>query len=398
MKEQFTAERNPYETPGIGRLHHTSNYVWPIADEKRLSFYFSINDLQLSKSVEANSQFVNGSRWSSGFCIFALSLAILFESIMRFDTFSLVFNVGALAVLCFILPRCFYGWHTRRLKSNFQWLWGKVHVEISSKGFRWENDSVALLIPWDSFHTLRFASNCVWISTQYPFPLAFPIYRSWVDESMWREIREVFSAHKGFFDIENFLIFHQPKLVAYAEACAPEVPPLDGERISYRARDNGQGYANETVKLFSGYAWMFVMIFPMLHFAAAVFPQIEAWDDATIGLRKNGYWIYVLFGFGFLQFAIQSVLRWFGAGIRWYQWSQSLLSSQSGYVSIESIYIASPAYQLAARLVGQASVRLEKDCMVLELRKNGRQSLVIPKDQFSEADANKAWLLFAQKR
>jgi hypothetical protein len=394
MKEQLDAEQNPYETPGIGRLHHTSVYVWPLAMDRSLSFNIDIDELQLKKSVECNSQFVNGNCWALCFCVFFFAVFMLFGSISSINAISLFFGIGSFAALCFTLPRCFYGWHARRLKSNFYWLWGHAQISVSSEGVRWESGSVSLLIHWDSFHTVRFASDCVWLSTFHPFAIELPIHRSWVDDSTWKELHDVFSAHTGFFDVLNFWRYHRPKLVSFDAAGAPELQQMEVESIPFRARDNGQGYASESVKSFFGYAGLLFLTIPIMHFASAFFPQLNEWDDATIGFRKRGLMMYVVIGFALLQLAIRSGLRWFPAGIHWYQWSQAQLSSQSGYVSQDAICIASPAYQLTAKLDGRASVRLEKDYLVLDLKKNARQSLVIPKDQFNEADANKAWLLF----
>lgn len=394
MKEQFDAEQNPYETPGLGRLHHTSVYVWPLAMDRSLSFNIDIDELQLKKSVECNQVFVSGYRWSAGFCIFSLTLFVFFCSISSIDEISLLFGIGSFAVLCFIFPKCFYWWHTRRIKSHFDWLWGPARIVVGIEGFRWESSSVDLLIRWDSFNTVHFYPDCIWLSTLRPFPMGLPICRSWVDDMTWQELLKVLSAHKGCVDFEHFWTFHHFNFVSFDCAGAPDLPHLEVESIPFRARDNGQVYACESAKLFFSYAGLLFLTIPIMHFALAFFPQIAEWDDATVGFRNRGLMMYVVIGFALLQLAIRSGFRWFPAGIHWYQWSQAQLSSQSGYVYRDAICVASPAYQLTADLDGRASVRLEKDYLVLNLKKNARQSLVIPKDQFSEADAKSAWALF----
>lgn len=392
-KNQSDVEQNPYETPGIERLLYASVYVWPLEQDRRVSFMLDIDELQLKKGVESNSQFVSGYRWSSGFCLFTLSLFILFGSIASLDAYSIFIGLGTFAVLCFTFPRSFYRWHTRRLKSSFQWLWGPSRVEVSSEGLQWESHATTLLLRWDSFHTVRFSSNCIWFSTVHPFPLDLPIHRTWVDDSTWRELREVLSAHKGFFDIDNFWTYHRLKLVSFEGAGAPELLKMEQEGFPFRSRVDGQGYACESISSLFRYTSFLFTILPMMHFASAFFPQVSDWDDATIGFRKNGVLLYALFCLGFLQVVIPTVFRWFPAGIHWYQWTQLLLSSQTGYVSSDSICIASPAYQLTAKLGGLANVRLEKDYLVLELHKNVRHSLVIPRDQFTKADAKSVWAL-----
>lgn len=88
---------------------------------------------------------------------------------------------------------------------------------------------------------------------------------------------------------------------------------------------------------------------------------------------------------GHCPHSLSALMRWFLAGIGFYQWSQTLLGSQSGFVSKNAVRVASPACRFTVNLGSEILLKKECHCIVLELQSGFGQSLVIPNDQFVDA-------------
>ncbi len=398
MHQPSLPDLNPYETPGIERLHHTSVYVWPLSADKRLSFSVQIDEDQLTKCVEANSRFVNPYFWTSLFCFFAFMITgLIWLASSDFDFMLISICTIAFLSLFFVVPRCFSRWHVRRAGQRFKWLWGDVRGEISIHGLNWRSDTVELQLPWDSFHTVVWEPSCVWLSTQYPFPIDFPLHRDWFDITTWQEIREVNLAHAGIFVRENFWRYSRPQHVSFEEAATPNIKTLSDKGVPFRAQSFSHRYGSERIVAFLKRSGNVFVVLPLMIFLVTFVPAFQEWDDQQLGLRKDGRLIYVFYAMVFCSSMIPMMRQWFPAGTGIHQWSQLLLSSQSGFVSRQQICIASPACTMTAKLVGETSVRLEKNFLVLSFQREFRQSLVIPRDQFCENDADKAWELFGEE-
>ena len=102
---QCDSDVNPYETPGIDRLHHTSVYIWPLPSEKKIVLELKIDDAQLGKSIRDTNRYVVQSRWGT----FFFSMGFLWTGAIWTSNGGVVvlflcasFFVG----LCVTVPRC----------------------------------------------------------------------------------------------------------------------------------------------------------------------------------------------------------------------------------------------------------------------------------------------------
>jgi len=383
---QSDTDVNPYATPGIDRLHHTSVYVWPLPPEKKIVLELKIDEVQLGKSIRDTNRYVAQSRWGTiFFSLGFLSTGAIWTSsggaLVLFLCAS--FFVG----LCVTAPRCSVRSQVRRLRKRFPWLWDDVQVEMTTQGMRWKTESIELLQQWDSFQSIVRWSNCVWLVTNHPFAIEYPIHRDWVDSNVWSDLCEVAKVHKGFYDKEDFLKFSRPEIVHFKDAAAPDNEELLDGMIPFRARGLGNRYGCEATAAFLQLRVLWILG-PYLCFF--IIPLLSQTIDRTSGGPRNfeGAWKWYLIFLVPAWFA--SLLRWF-PGTGFFQSSQPLLSSQSGYVSSDSICIASPAYRLIARLKSETKIRFTNDFAIVELQKRYGQSFVIPRDQFSESDAAKVW-------
>lgn len=380
---QSDSDVNPYATPGTDRLHHTSIYVWPLPPEKNIVLELKIDDVQLGKSIRDTNRYVVQSRWRA----FFFSMGFLCTGAIWTSSggaIVLLYCASFFVGLCVTVPTCSVRSQVRRLRKSFPWLWDDIRVEMTTQGMRWKTESIELLQQWDSFQSIIRWSNCIWLVTNHPFAIEYPIHRDWVGSSIWGDLCEVAKVHKGFYDKEDFLKFSRPEIVNFNDAAAPDNEELLEGMIPFRARGLGNRYGCESTAalLQNSVLWRLFFVF---FFLSQIFQE-------TSGGPRNvdSFWRW------YLIFVVPAlflcVLRLF-PGPGFFQSSQPLLSSQSGYVSNDSICVASPAYRLIARLRGETQIRYAPDFAILELQKRFGQSLVIPKDQFSESDAAKVWSL-----
>ncbi len=384
---------NPYEAPGIERLHHTSIYQWPMPADKSLSFEVDIGDTQLLKCIVDNHRLVTLNflgALSSGVVFLITGFGSLVSMRMGF-TMPLICMVS-FVTMWYFARRSSHASYLKQLRKQFYWMWGKVHVKVDSDGIHWTSDNVKLLQHWDSFHQLTWWRNCIWLSTNHPFAMEIPIHREWVDEVFWGELRQIGKSHKGFYEKEDFWKMVRAAPAPFKDAGPPDlVVGPDGAK-PFRASGLGGKYGSEVTASFmqeGGRHWT-ILLFVL--FSLGLLSPYGRELDYSLGITKNGYHMYLFYFILFFSSALSSLLRWNPAGIGFHQWSQSLLSSQSGFVSVVSVRMASPACCIEAKLGGPIFVRLTKDCLVLELNRKFGQSIVIPRDQFASLDAEKVWL------
>ena len=378
---------NPYQTPGIERLHHTSIYQWPLPASKSLSFTIDIDHNQLLKCVADNNRLVT-MHFLSTLISSVLFLVTLLAWLTVLDTSFFLLLVCALSFLwmCYSARRCSCTWHARRFGKQFYWMWGPVHIQIDGDGILWTSDQVVLGLHWDSFHQLTWCTNTIWFATNHPFALEIPIHRDWVNESIWGDLRHIAESHKGFYDKEDFWRLVRQSPVSFKEAAAPDIQAVPNGAIPFRGQGLGGRYGCETTAslMKGGDQWTF-LAFILLTFGLHS-PLGKEWDQ-SFGIAKNGFHMYLYFAMIFFSSSLSALLRWFPAGVGFYQWSQTLISSQSGFVASDIVLVASPACCLTAKVGRRISVRQEKECIVLELHRKFGQSLVIPRDQFTPLDA-----------
>ena len=114
---------NPYEAPGIERLHHTSIYQWPLPASKSLSFTIDIDHNQLLKCVADNNRLVT-MHFLSTLISSVLFLVTLLAWLTVLDTSFFLLLVCALSFLwmCYSARRCSCAWHARRFGKQFYWM------------------------------------------------------------------------------------------------------------------------------------------------------------------------------------------------------------------------------------------------------------------------------------
>lgn len=377
---------NPYDAPGIERLHHASIYQWPLPSDTSLSFEVEIDDSQLLNCVIDHQRFVTLhflGALGSGVAFLITGLGLL-SSPRLGSTMSFVCLLSLIAIWYFA-RRSTHVWHVRRLRKQFPWMWGHVQVRVDSDGILWSNDSVEILQHWDSFHQLTWWRNCIWLSTNHPFAMEVPIHRRWASDSTWRDLRRIAESHKGFYDKEVFWRLVRTAPVSFKDVGAPDNEACPAGTIPFRASGHGRRYACEvTASLMQegGRHWT-VLAFFVVSFGV-LSPYGRIWDQ-SLGITKNGYHLYVFYFMLFFSTSLSALMRWFPAGIGFYQWSQTLLGSQSGFVSKNAVRVASPACRFTVNLGSEILLKKECHCIVLELQSGFGQSLVIPHDQFVDA-------------
>lgn len=399
---ELTTLENPYEAPRAARVLPEKRYAWSLPIDRVLEVNVYIDQPTLETCLRSEPDIVRNYRLAWGLLLLCL---LVFVTIACSYGIATIFKQIELATFCLlaliawvvITPWIFYRTHLRYRWKAFGWAWGTVNVRIDSERVQWSSSGNVFQQEWDGFSQLLLTDNCIWLVSSIPWPIRLPIHRSWVSLEMWSDLVQACRSHQNVVDVNEFFRYRKTQGHYYSIGImqrglsAPESPIVSPGQLPFRASSDARYGSDRTSFWLNSLLILPIFVISLAPMAMKIYDhfapgQGQAWEE---WMRKQiGMWPMFL---GMIVNLPRFIIPRLAFGARFLQRSQVGMNAQSGFVSRDQVLFASPFHSLLINMPFIRKVKSERDFVVLTIDKKSGQAIVIPRDQFTNAD--EAWVM-----